>query len=149
MTENKNGSSSCIVPIGHKPLPLNWYWPWPAMLRGIISNQWINSSLCWYICMRPLKLRTVVMPTLSSLVAPKVVIMATSGATSHGKVGIKTTLSFQFQSELGVYWHDDVIKWKHFPCYWPFLREYHRSRWIPCTKASDAVLWCFLWSSPE
>ena len=22
--------------------------------------------------------------------------------------------------------HDDVIKWKHFPCYWPFVREIHR-----------------------
>ena len=24
-------------------------------------------------------------------------------------------------------WHDDVIKWKHFPCYWPFVRVIHRS----------------------
>ena len=24
-------------------------------------------------------------------------------------------------------WHDDVIKWKHFPRYWPFVREIHRS----------------------
>ena len=40
--------------------------------------------------------------------------------------------------------HDDVIKWKHFPRYWPFVRGIHRSRWIPCTKASDAELWCFL-----
>ena len=23
--------------------------------------------------------------------------------------------------------HDDVIKWKHFLCYWPFVREIHRS----------------------
>ena len=23
--------------------------------------------------------------------------------------------------------HDDVIKWKHFPCHWPFLRGIHRS----------------------
>ena len=22
-------------------------------------------------------------------------------------------------------------------------------RWIPCTKASNAELWCFLWSAPE
>ena len=36
--------------------------------------------------------------------------------------------------------HDDVIKWKHFPRYWPFVRGIHR--WIPRTKASDAVLWC-------
>ena len=25
------------------------------------------------------------------------------------------------------YWHDDVIKWKHFPRYWPFVRGIHRS----------------------
>ena len=23
--------------------------------------------------------------------------------------------------------HDDVIKWKYFPRYWPFVREIHRS----------------------
>ena len=26
-----------------------------------------------------------------------------------------------------VWWHDDVIKWKHFPRYWPFVRGIHRS----------------------
>ena len=36
--------------------------------------------------------------------------------------------------------HDDVIKWKHFPRNWPFVRGIHRSRWIPHTKASDAGL---------
>ena len=25
------------------------------------------------------------------------------------------------------HWHDDVIKWKHFPRYWPFVRGIHRS----------------------
>ena len=45
--------------------------------------------------------------------------------------------------------HDDVIKWKHFPRYWPFVRGIHRSRGIHRTKASDAQLWWFLWSAPE
>ena len=45
--------------------------------------------------------------------------------------------------------HDDVIKWKHFPRNWPFVRGIHQSRWIPHTKASDAELWCFLWSASE
>ena len=31
--------------------------------------------------------------------------------------------------------HDDVIKWKHFPGYWPFVRGIHRSRWIPHRKS--------------
>ena len=25
------------------------------------------------------------------------------------------------------HYHDDVIKWKHFLCYWPFVRGFHRS----------------------
>ena len=46
--------------------------------------------------------------------------------------------------------HDDVIKWKHFPRYWPFVRGIHRSPAnSPHTKASEAELWCFLWSAPE
>ena len=27
--------------------------------------------------------------------------------------------------------------------------EFTGDRWIPFTKASDVVLWCFLWSAPE
>ena len=46
-----------------------------------------------------------------------------------------------------------VTWWCHqmetFPRYWPFVRGIHRSRWIPRTKASDAELWCILWSAPE
>ena len=38
-------------------------------------------------------------------------------------------------------WHDDVIRWKHLPGYWPFVRGIHR--WIPSTKAGDAELCCF------
>ena len=45
--------------------------------------------------------------------------------------------------------HNDVIKWKHFPRYWPFVRGIHRSPVNPRTKASDVELWCFLWSALE
>ena len=43
--------------------------------------------------------------------------------------------------------HDDVMKWKHFPRYWPFVRGIHRSPVNSPHKASDAELWCFLWST--
>ena len=33
----------------------------------------------------------------------------------------------------GKHYHDDVIKWKRFPRYWPFVRETGH-RWIPLTK---------------
>ena len=39
--------------------------------------------------------------------------------------------------------HDDVIQWKHFPHYWPFVRGIHRSPVNSHTKASDAELWFF------
>ena len=44
--------------------------------------------------------------------------------------------------------HDDVIKWKPFPRFWPLCGEFTGDWWIPLTKASNAELWCFLWSSP-
>ena len=40
------------------------------------------------------KMSVIMMPTLSSLVAPEVVIMTTSVATSYDKVGIMTILVF-------------------------------------------------------
>ena len=45
--------------------------------------------------------------------------------------------------------HDDVIKWKYFPRYWPFVRGMHRSPVNSPPKASDAELWCFLSSASE
>ena len=35
--------------------------------------------------------------------------------------------------------HDDVIKWKHFPCYWPFVRGIHRSPVNSPPKCHPAV----------
>ena len=31
----------------------------------------------------------------------------------------------------------------------PLRGEFTGQRWIPLTKASDAELWCFLWSAPD
>ena len=42
--------------------------------------------------------------------------------------------------------HDDVIKWKHVHLTGPLWGESTAHRWIPLTKASNADLWCFLWS---
>ena len=33
--------------------------------------------------------------------------------------------------------HDDVIKWKHLPRYWPFVREIHGNRWFRLAETSD------------
>ena len=39
-----------------------------------------------------------------------------------------------FVLRYGLLSHDDVIIWKHFPCYWPFVRGIHRPRWIRRTQ---------------
>ena len=41
---------------------------------------------------------------------------------------------------------DDVIKWKHFLRYWPFVREATSYRWIPFTKASGAELFSLIYA---
>ena len=44
-------------------------------------------------------------------------------------------------------WHDDVIKWKHFPRYLPFVRAIHRSPVNSPHKGQWRAL-MFLWSAP-
>ena len=44
--------------------------------------------------------------------------------------------------------HDDVIKWKHFPRYWPFVRGIHRSLVNSPHKGRWRGALMFLWSSP-
>ena len=39
--------------------------------------------------------------------------------------------------------HDDVIKWKCVPCYWPFVWDSIVHRLILLTKTCDAELWFF------
>ena len=51
--------------------------------------------------------------------------------------------------QLSCPYHGDVIEWKHFPRYWPFVRGIHRSPLNSPYKACDAELWCFLWSASE
>ena len=53
--------------------------------------------------------------------------------------------SFHSMEQSNPVTHDDVIKRKHFPHYWPFLWEI---QWSPA-NSSDTRLWCFLLSAPE
>ena len=45
--------------------------------------------------------------------------------------------------------HDDVINGNIFRVTGHLYGEFTGPRWIPHTKASDAGLWCFLWSASE
>ena len=50
--------------------------------------------------------------------------MAWSILTSHQRCSVAFTGE---QSHMNCSWHDDVIKWKHFQRYWPYVRGIHRS----------------------
>ena len=41
-------------------------------------------------------------------------------------IGIQILLRRHTYIESTISLHDDVIKWKHFPCNWPFMRVIHR-----------------------
>ena len=45
-------------------------------------------------------------------------------------------------------WHDGVIKWKHFPRYWPSVRGIHRSPVNSPHKGQWRGALMFLWSAP-
>ena len=53
--------------------------------------------------------------------------------------------------------HDDVIKWKHFPRYWPFVREIHRSpvyslhkgQWHGALMISLICIWINNWDAGD
>ena len=48
----------------------------------------------------------------------------------------------RFYSHDDVIWHDDIFRVTDHLC-----EEYTGHRWIPLTKASNAELWCFLWTN--
>ena len=45
--------------------------------------------------------------------------------------------------------HDEVMKWKPFPRYWPFVREIHRSLVNSPQEGQWRGALMFLWSAPE
>ena len=45
---------------------------------------------------------------------------------------------------------DDVMKWKRFPLYQPFVRGFQRSPVrMPLKRTSNTERWCFIWCYPE
>ena len=95
-----------FVMVGFTPYTsglLHWHWG-NHMIAPVPVKQpwriWVNmshgsSQNCLYNPLTPqptLKMRVVIMPTLSRLVAPKFITSTTCGATSDDKVGIVTTV---------------------------------------------------------
>ena len=128
-----NGLSPWPVPSDY----LNQCW---NIVHWTIGNKFqCNVNRNWYIFIKENPFENVVWKMSAILSRPQCV--KTFHFTGHLTVSSKiypsqpqTKKMFGINSLL----HDDVIKWKHFPRNWPFVRGIHRSRWIPHTKASDA-----------
>ena len=75
-------------------------------------------------------------------------VLWVTSITYHDKSAVRREPRHQFLGciEVSPVIHDDVTKWKNFPRYWPLCGEFTGNRWIPLAKASDAELWCLLWS---
>ena len=42
-------------------------------------------------------------------------------------IAVMASVRERLQHYKGASYHEDIIKWKHFPRYWPFVRGFHRS----------------------
>ena len=82
------------------------------------SNVYIVSSMQW-------KLYTCLECYLSKLWS---ILLSASIC----QIGRCTCRHYIDVTAIHISWHDDVIKWKHFPRYWPFVRGINR--WIARTK---------------
>ena len=69
------------------------------------------------------RLQYVQLKSREILFAHNLPIVWTLVCTEHGSVTAVTSIAAAIFRP----YHDDVIKWKHFPRNWPFVREIHRS----------------------
>ena len=72
--------------------------------------------------------------TRSSTCWPVIYLVLPLRLTSVWELSEPLTITIQSLSPIThcnqkccLFHHDDFIKWKHFPCYWPFVRGIHRS----------------------
>ena len=86
-------------------------------------DKWFQPTLyngCNYLCMLLLKLIHV------SKMGPRNVWFS-CGFDEHGGWSFESCVIFRYRNEAAGMVNDDVIKWKYFPRYWPFVRGIHQS----------------------
>ena len=86
----------------------------------------------WYICSNSLVSTSGTHGLKSQLHVLRMWMDTISRISTNGQITSKWKLCCHGIKHLKwrhtlVICHDDVIKWKHFPCHWPFVRVIHRS----------------------
>ena len=150
--QRKHESSASLAFAGHSPWPVNSQHKWPVTRRMFPFDDVIMIQL-WIAIWASFQYKHRYRLSWNGDSHQKDTILYLLLPT-HGNVawlcwtGPMVVMNIVKHTRWFIF-HDDVIKWKHFPRYWPFVREFTRHRWIPLTKASDAELCCFLWTAPE
>ena len=94
---------------------LEYYCTGIGTIVRLSQCQWINTEEYGYVDYRgPMRTRIITTTKRNKTQNP---------VNAHLMIGITASRSLI----IAVSVHDDVIKWKHFPRYWPFVRGIHRS----------------------
>ena len=130
---------------------LSQYWPRFLSPYGFTRPQWVNLITTRFFCIHT---RPVSWEMLKTSV--------TQLYLKKGHLQLHPPCLWE-PTELNCGWshylyhglHDDVIKWKHFPHYWPFLRGIHRSlvnsphkgQWRGALMFSLICVWINSWEN--
>ena len=107
------------------PLPTPFWHYSINTINTSTDTTYINESVNWVmsdICIHTLSIRRSISASLKTSWEPSSPVWRTSRLmTSVRSSRLNSSLSSKSAS------HDDVINWKHFLRYWPFVRGIHRS----------------------
>ena len=139
------------APIGTKSPP---YWAFP---RRHIPGQTNNPHLETCMCPACLQLIAVTSPKVPCNNRTSQITLQRNSLTNVAVVYAEKETNSLCQLSMGCLFnkteHDDVMKWKHFPRYWPLLRGIHRSpvnsphkgQWRGALMFSLMCVWINLW----
>ena len=86
--------------------------------------------MAWHLCVL-FRHRAIIWTSVSPVFIVGMVLYASPGfgesVTNTETQCVQDTISSSLTAHGGLDCHDDVMKWKHFPRYWPFVRGIHRS----------------------
>ena len=125
---------------------LNQCWPRSPTPYGVTRPQWVN---CAWIEMNLSHCWTLIICKLTVYYSLTNRMPLHNADSYHFALNAPVRASTPCMHVLNRFHDDDVIKWKLFRVTGPLCGEFTGHRWIPFTKASDAELWCFLWSAPH
>ena len=110
----------------------------------LTNNQWGLVALTRWQFAEMLKI-----PTLDMSYWFKIYSRLSQEPKNQDDLSLMTPEHFNIVTCYYFIFHDDVIKWNHFPRYWLFVRRIHRSPLNSPHKGQRRGVWCFLLFASE